>query len=263
MNNLPKQDRNGARTPTDIERRYKLGVLDELGNTEERLENLEKYKVDKVAGKNLSTNDFTNGYKTQVEENTKARHTHDKTDAELTEAVNDAHTHSNKALLDTYNQTNANIVNAINDSHTHSNKNLLDSYTNSNSDITNAIDDSHYHSNKSYLDSIAGGTSSISLSSYLGSNFSLLRGTCVTKNRRVCINAVVSGAISSRTTATIFDLPSSLSPNSQKDGVAFGTTSSGSTCGWYNVSTSGVVSVWFPEAVTTYTRVNIVYDIDY
>ena len=263
MSKLPKQDRNGARTPTDIERRYKLGVLDELGDTEERLENLEKYKVDKVSGKNLSTNDFTNGYKTQVEENTEARHTHNKTDEELSGAVEDAHTHSNKALLDTYNQTNANIVNAINDRHTHSNKSLLDSYTNSNSSITNAINNSHYHSNESYLDSIAGGTSSISLSSYLGSGFSLLRGTCVAKNKRVCINAVVSGAIGSRTTATIFDLPSSLSPSTQKDGVAFGTTSSGSTCGWYNISTSGVVSVWFPEAVTTYTRVNIVYDIDY
>ena len=263
MNNLPKQDRNGARTPTDIERRYKLGVLDELGNTEERLENLEKYKVDKVAGKNLSSNDFTNGYKAQVEDNTQARHTHDKTDEELSGAVNDAHTHDNKDLLDTYTQTNTNLADAVSKKHTHSNKSLLDSYTNSNTDITNAINDSHYHSNQSYLDDIAGGTSSISLSSYLGSGFSLLRGTCVAKNKRVCINAVVSGSINSRTTATIFDLPSSLSPNTQKDGVAFGTTSSGSTCGWYNVSTSGVISVWFPEAVSTYTRVNIVYDIDY
>jgi hypothetical protein len=260
---LPKQDRNGARTPTDIERKYKFKVLEEVGDYGEEIELLKRNKVDKVAGKNLSTNDFTNGYKTQVEENTQARHTHDKTDEELTGAVENAHTHSNKALLDTYNQTNANIVNAINNSHKHSNKSLLDSYTNSNSDITNAINDSHYHSNQDYLDDITGGTSSISLSSYLGSGFSLLRGTCVVKNRRVCINAVVSGAIGSRTTATIFDLPNSLSPSSQKDGVAFGTTSSGSTCGWYNVSTSGVVSVWYPEAVSTYTRVNIVYDLDY
>lgn len=260
---LPKQDKNGARTPTDIERRYKLGVLDEIGNSEERIENLEKYKVDKVSGKNLSTNDFTNGYKNQVDENTLARHTHDKTDEDFTEAVENSHTHSNKALLDTYNQTNANIVDAINMSHEHDNKSLLDSYTNSNSSISSAISNSHSHSNKSYLDSITGGTTEFTLSSYLGSGVSLLRGTCVTKNRRVCINAVVSKAINARATTTIFDLPTSLSPNSQKDGVAFGTTSSGSTCGWYNISTDGVVSVWFPEAVSTYTKVNIVYDIDY
>ena len=45
---LPKQDRNGVRTPTDIERRYPLGVLDEIGDTETRLEDLEKNKVDSI-----------------------------------------------------------------------------------------------------------------------------------------------------------------------------------------------------------------------
>lgn len=233
---ISKQDKNGVRTPTDIERRYKLGMLDELGNAEQRLENLESNKVDKVAGKNLSSNDFTNAYVDKVDKNTQARHTHTKTDSAITTAVNNSHKHNNKNLLDTYTQTNE--------------------------DLTSAVDNTHTHDNKTVLDSITG-TSSISLGSYLGSGFTLLRGTCVTKNKRVCINAVVSGAITARTTATIFDLPSSLSPVSQKDGVAFGTTSSGSTCGWYNISTSGVVSVWFPEAVTTYTRVNIVYDIEY
>lgn len=233
---ISKQDKNGVRTPTDIERRYKLGMLDELGNAEERLENLESNKVDKVTGKNLSSNDFTNAYVDKVDKNTQARHTHTKTDSAITTAVNNSHTHGNKNLIDTYTQTNE--------------------------DLTSAVDNTHTHDNKTVLDSITG-TSSVSLDSYLGSDFTLLRGTCVTKNKRVCINAVVSGAIGARTTATIFDLPSSLSPVSQKDGVAFGTTSSGSTCGWYNISTSGVVSVWFPEAVTTYTRVNIVYDIEY
>ena len=259
---LPKQDKNGARTPTDIERRYKLGVLEELGDSEKRLEDLEKYKVDKVAGKNLSTNDFTNGYRSQVDENTLARHTHDKTDEELTGAVEDSHTHSNKALLDSYTQTNTNIKNAVDNTHTHSNKSLLDSYTNSNTNISNAISNSHSHSNKSYLDSITGGTTTFSLSSYLGSGVSLLRGSCVAKNRRVCINAVFSKAMNAKTTTTVLNLPTSLRPAEQKDGVAFGTTSDGSTCGWYNISTGGVVSVWFPVAVTTYTRVNIVYDLD-
>ena len=154
MNKLPKQDRNGARTPTDIERKYKFNVLEEVGDYGEDIELLRQNKVDKVTGKNLSSNDFTNGYKLQVEENTNARHTHEKTDEELSEAVEDAHTHSNKSLLDTYNQTNANLVDAVNNTHTHSNKNLLDSYTNSNTNITNAINRMHTHSNKSVLDSI-------------------------------------------------------------------------------------------------------------
>lgn len=69
-------------------------------------------KVDKVAGKDLSTNDFTNDYKTQVENNTTARHSH-----------------TNKALLDTYDQTNANIKDAVTKKHSHSNKEVLDNTT--------------------------------------------------------------------------------------------------------------------------------------
>ena len=38
--------------------------------------NLQNNKVDKVAGKGLSTNDFTDSYKSQVDANTSARHTH-------------------------------------------------------------------------------------------------------------------------------------------------------------------------------------------
>ena len=263
MKNLAKQDRNGVRTATDIERRYPLGTLDEIGDTEERLNDLENNKVDKVAGKDLSSNDFTNGYRTQVEENTKARHTHNKTDEELSGAVEDSHTHDNKELLDSYTNSNQYLTEAVNKRHSHGNQTLLDSYTQTNANIADAVSKRHSHSNKGFLDSIAGGTSLFYLDNYTSSNFSMLRSTCVVKNRRVCINLVGSMSISARTTATILNLPASLYPSSQKDGVAFGTTSSGSTCGWYNISTSGVVSVWFPEAVTTYVRTNIVYDLDY
>lgn len=165
--NLPKQDKSGVRTPTDIERKYKFKVLEEVGDYGEEITELKQNKVDKVAGKNLSTNDFTNGYKTQVDENTQARHTHNnqavldtytKTEAELESELNtateNAHTHDNKALLDSYTQSNTNLTNAVNNTHTHSNKSLLDSYTNSNSNISNAISNSHTHSNKSVLDKI-------------------------------------------------------------------------------------------------------------
>ncbi len=73
--------------------------------------NIDK-KVDKVTGKGLSTNDFTNDYKAQVDNNTSARHTH-----------------SNKELLDTYDQTNANIKDAVTKKHSHSNKTILDNTT--------------------------------------------------------------------------------------------------------------------------------------
>lgn len=69
-------------------------------------------KVDKVDGKGLSTNDFTGDYKTQVEDNTTARHTH-----------------ANKDLLDTYTQTEANLADAVIKKHNHSNSAILDAIT--------------------------------------------------------------------------------------------------------------------------------------
>ena len=68
-------------------------------------------------------------------------------------AIADAHTHSNKALLDTYTQTEADLAQAVTDDHTHSNKALLDTYTQTESDLASAVADDHTHSNKSLLDS--------------------------------------------------------------------------------------------------------------
>lgn len=69
-------------------------------------------KIDKIVGKGLSTNDFTNDYKSQVENNTTARHTH-----------------NNKTLLDTYTQTETNIADAVAKKHIHNNKEILDRTT--------------------------------------------------------------------------------------------------------------------------------------
>lgn len=97
---LKKQDRNGTRTTTDVERRYKLSEVPSLDAEVEELkkervvidtalsssstnpvqnkvitENLNK-KVNKSDGKGLSTNDFTDSDKNSI------------------------HTHSNKSVLD-------------------------------------------------------------------------------------------------------------------------------------------------------------------
>ena len=73
---------------------------------------LQNNKVDKVTGKDLSTNDFTNAYKADVDLNTAARHTH-----------------SNLALLESYNQTNDALSEAVLKTHEHSNKTILDNTT--------------------------------------------------------------------------------------------------------------------------------------
>lgn len=101
-----KQDLNGYRTPLDVARRYKLGDI-EL--TKEEIESIRdeivcddhlsitskhpvqnkvvtetlNLKVNKETGKGLSTNDFTDTYKTELE----------------TSYTNN-HTHSNKSALD-------------------------------------------------------------------------------------------------------------------------------------------------------------------
>lgn len=54
-----KQDRNGVRTPADVTRRYKLGLI---GPIEKDLEE----KVEKEDGKGLSTNDFTDEDKSKI-----------------------------------------------------------------------------------------------------------------------------------------------------------------------------------------------------
>lgn len=67
---LNKRDLNVPRTPQDVERRFNLSGIED--------------KVEKEEGKGLSTNDFSDAYKTRVDNNTQARHLH-----------------SNKAVLDT------------------------------------------------------------------------------------------------------------------------------------------------------------------
>lgn len=59
---INKRDISRPRTANDIEMRYHLSQIDN--------------KVDKTSGMGLSTNNFSNTYKKDVEENTKSRHTH-------------------------------------------------------------------------------------------------------------------------------------------------------------------------------------------
>lgn len=132
---MRKQDYNGVRTAVDVERRHNLGAISGLesdvkelkvdqiidsslsGTSEHAVQNkvittaiktLDNNKVDKVSGKGLSTNDFTDEDKEKI------------------------HSHENKTLLDTIN--NSNQV------HEHANKTLLDNL--SSSDLYN-IDKSH------------------------------------------------------------------------------------------------------------------------
>lgn len=91
---LPKQDRNGVRTPQGIERKYGLGSMkenivkqsgkiqqqdDEVKKQRENIKQIQKElnnKVDKEEGKGLSSNDFSDKYKEQLESAKRSSHLH-------------------------------------------------------------------------------------------------------------------------------------------------------------------------------------------
>lgn len=268
---LLKQDRAGIRRPADVERKYRLGIIEptaeEVEELKEKVEvdsflstssihpvqnkvitNALNGKVTKENGKGLSTNDFTDEYKSLI--NTTGEN---------------SHTHNNKSVLDGLTQT------VINNSHTHSNKSVLDSLTQT------VINNSHTHSNKSVLDSItqtkinnwdnaSSGSSSVStynLASYKVSALSILRSSCVVKNDRVCINFVGTISMNANTTTTIFNLPSAIRPTATKDFVVFGQSSNNDGyVGYGYITSSGLTEVRFNQAISSYIRFSTVYDLD-
>lgn len=170
MKQLSRQDRNSTRNSEELRRRYQFKDID---YTKEEIEKLKlqivtddhlsttsknpvqnkvvtnalnnkagkaelNTKVDKEEGKGLSSNDFT-----------------DKDKENLDNATENNHTHSNKTLLDTYKQTETNLADAVSKKHTHSNKSILDTYTKTETELLNEVGaSSHTHSNKTALDGI-------------------------------------------------------------------------------------------------------------
>ena len=136
MKDLKRQDRNGTRTTTDIERKYKLGQIDYTAKEIEELKmkivvdsslsasshnaiansavtNALNNKVNKETGKGLSSNDYT-----------------DEDKEKLNSATTNSHSHNNKTILDTYTKTQSEVLNAMGESsHIHANKTVLDGIT--------------------------------------------------------------------------------------------------------------------------------------
>ena len=220
-----KQDRNGVRTASDVERRHKLSLIEPTAEEVNRLkddivvdtqlsttsthplenrvitQNLNN-KVNKETGKGLSTNDFTNEYKNSLE-------------------------------------------NSSSNSHTHSNKEVLDSIT----------------SEKIEIWDNASNYTSYGLSSYAETGVTILRGTCGVKNNRVCINFVGTKSIEANTTTTLFTLPEEVRPSETKDFIAFGQTSNNDGyIGYGFVTSEGLLQVRFNTTITSYIRFSFVYD---
>ena len=146
---LLKQDRSGARRPADVERKYRLGIIEPMEEDVEKLKEMNEVdsflstssvhpvqnkvitnalngKVQKEEGKGLSTNDFTDTYIELITSTSDSSHSHNNKsvlDSITQSVVTNSHSHSNKTVLDNLTQT------VINNSHSHSNKSVLDSIT--------------------------------------------------------------------------------------------------------------------------------------
>lgn len=247
-----RQDRNGVRTPVDVDRRYNR-VPKDVEKVKEVVEQFEvdtelsasstnpvqnkvvtgalNNKVSKEAGKILSTNDFTDDEKTKLED------IEEKAQVNVLEKVyisGEELTPTNKAV---------NIY--------------VDSYTSKYS--TNPVQNKAI---TTYVNERTGATI-YGLSTYKVSNLSILRSSCVLKNNRVCINFVGTLSMNANTTTTLFNLPTELRPTATKDFVVFGQSSNtDGYVGYGYVTSDGLLQVRFNEAITSYIRFSVVYDLD-
>lgn len=223
---LQKQDRNGSRTPADVERRHKLKLIEETSQDVEKLKEdivvdtalssssthpVENQvitkalanKVNKEEGKGLSSNDFTDDYVERINN-----------------ATGKSHSHNNKSVLDTITQTDINKWNS------------------------------------------AGGSSTYFLSNYAEDNVDILRSNCVVKSDRVCINFVGTCSMSANTTTTLFTLPNALRPFETRDFVVFGQSSNTTGyIGYGYVTPDGILQVRFNQTISSYIRFSVTYDI--
>lgn len=296
---LARQDRNGSRTPKDLEQRYRFG---EIELTAEELEALKKSividsalsvsstnpvqnkvvtqalnnKVNAETGKGLSTNDFTTEEKNKldgladitVDSALSTVSTNPVQNSVITEALNDKVDEEAGKGLSTNDFTNAD-------------KSKLDDLSNyDDTSLTNRVESleetEHTHTNKTVLDGITStkvagwdtaktktDASLYNLSNYKVSDLTILRGSCIKKNNRVCVNFVGTIPMAANTTTTLFNFPAELQPTETKDFVLFGSTSNNDGyIGYGYLTAGGLLQVRFAPAISSYIRFSFVYDLD-
>lgn len=101
------------------------------------------------------------------------------------------------------------------------------------------------------------------LASYKASGLTILRSSCIEKDKRVVINFTGTISMAANTTTTLFTLPEAIRPTEIKDFVAFGQTSNNDGyIGYGQISTEGSLQVRFNTAISSYIRFSVVYDLD-
>lgn len=99
------------------------------------------------------------------------------------------------------------------------------------------------------------------MSEYKVENLTILRSSCIEKNKRVCINFVGTLSIAANATTTIFNLPTELRPLTTKDFIVFGQASNNDGyVGYGFITNEGLMQVRFNTAITSYIRFSLTYD---
>ena len=247
-----KQDRCLPRTALDVDRRYnpipkKMEQVEDIvrefevdkilsASSSNAISNSAvtialNNKVSKVAGKDLSTNDFTD------EDKEKLSSIKENAQENVLEKIyisGEELTPTNKAV---------NIY--------------VDSYTSRYS--TNPVQNQAI---TTFVSERTGATT-YGLSTYKVSDLSILRSSCVLKNNRVCISFVGTLSMNANTTTTLFNLPTDLRPTATKDFVVFGQSSNtDGYVGYGYITSDGLLQVRFNEDISSYIRFSVTYDLD-
>lgn len=224
---IRKQDRTVARTPQDVERKHRFGLI------ESTAEEVEELKEDIVVDSALSISS-----------------THPVENKVITQALaNKVNAEEGKGLStnDFTDELMTRVNSSFGDSHTHWNYDVLDNITEDDIDNWNN----------------AGGSSiRYFLTSYASSGVSILRYACTVKDDRVCFSFVGTCPIDANTTTTLFTLPSYLRPSETRDFVVFGQSSNfDGYIGYGYITPDGLLQVRFNEDITSYIRFSVTYDL--
>lgn len=223
---IRKQDRTVARTPQDVERKHRFGLI------ESTAEDVEELKEDIVVDSALSISS-----------------THPVENRVITQALaNKVNAEEGKGLSSNdFTDTHLNRLNSsFGDSHSHANYDVLDSITQRDINIWNS----------------SGGSYTYFLSNYAEYDVDILRSNCVIKGDRVCINFVGTCSMNANTTTTLFNLPYELRPFETRDFVVFGQSSNTTGyVGYGYITPDGLLQVRFNNAISSYIRFSVTYDL--
>lgn len=224
---IRKQDRTVARTPQDVERKHRFGLI------ESTAEEVEELKEDIVVDSALSISS-----------------THPVENRVITQALaNKVNAEEGKGLsTNDFTDEHLNRVNSsFGDSHSHWNYDVLDNITEDDIDNWN---------------NAGGSTIKYFLTSYFASGVSALRYACTKNNDRVCLNFVGTKSMNANTTTPLMTLPKELRPNETRDFVVFGQSSNTTGyVGYGYITPDGLLEVRFNNAISSYIRFSVTYDL--